>query len=134
MKHIPNIAGALLGLVFLFASLVVLLNLTGEQPAPPEGSFAALFMGGFAPSGYLHFVKWCELVGGVLVLIPKTRGLGLLVLGPIVVNIFAYHVFVTQGEGATDPMVLGIGVLTLAVAFFERRSLLRLAFKTGGDS
>jgi putative oxidoreductase len=132
MKHIPNVVGALLGLVFLFASLMILLNLAGEQPAPPEGSHAALFMGGFAPSGYLHFVKWCELIGGILVLIPKTRGLGLLVLGPIVVNIFAYHATVTDGVGLSDPMVLGVGVLTLLVAFFERTNLLRLAFKTGG--
>ncbi|HVS19781.1 MAG TPA: hypothetical protein VMT18_14345 [Planctomycetota bacterium] len=132
MKHVPNIVGALLGLVFLYASLMVLLNLGGEQPTLAEGSYAALFMGGFAPSGYLHFVKWCELIGGILMLVPKTRGLGLLVLGPIVVNIFAYHATVMQGEGLTEPIVLGVGVLTLAVIWFERENLLRLAFKTGG--
>ena len=127
MKRIPNIVGALLGLVFLSVSLMVLLNLVGEQPA--AGSYEALFMGGFAPSGYLHFVKWCELIGGILVLIPKTRGLGLLVLGPIVVNIFAYLATVKQGEGLTDPMALAVGVLTLAVIWFERKPLLALSFK-----
>ena len=134
MKLIANIAGALLGLAFLFASLMVLLNMAPEQPPPPEGSYAALFMGAFAPSGYLHFVKVCELLGGVLVLIPKTRGAGLLLLGPIIVNILAFHMFIMDGEGMTDPMLLGIIVLALICLIAEGRALMRFAFKVGADA
>ncbi len=93
MRHLPNIAGALLGLVFIAPGLMVLLGYAPEQPPPPEGSYMALFMGAFVPSGYLTFVKVLEVVGGVLVAVPRTRGLGL--LGRI-----AAHVRHTRWAGA----------------------------------
>lgn len=129
MRHLPTIAGALLGLIFVFAGLMLLLDLAPEQPAPPEGSYMALFMGAFVPSGYLTFVKVLEVLGGVLVAVPKTRGFGLLILGPIVVNIVAFHVFITEGAGLTEPMLLGVVALTLVCLYFERRPLLSLMFK-----
>jgi len=130
MRHVPTIVGALLGLIFVFAGLVMLLGLAPEQPAPPEGSYMALFMGAFVPSGYLTFVKVLEVLGGVLVAVPRTRGLGLLVLGPIVVNIIAFHVFITGGAGLTEPMLLGVVALTAACLYFERKPLLALMFKS----
>jgi putative oxidoreductase len=130
MRHVPTIAGALLGLIFVFAGGMLLLDLAPEQPAPPEGSYMALFMGAFVPSGYLTFVKVLEVLGGVLVAVPKTRGLGLLILGPIVVNILAFHVFITAGAGLTDPMLLGVVVLTAVCLYYERKPLLALMFKS----
>jgi putative oxidoreductase len=129
MRHIPTIAGALLGLLFVMAGLMVLLDLAPEQPAPPEGSYMALFMGAFVPSGYLTFVKVLEVLGGVLVAVPRTRGLGLLVLGPIVVNILAFHVFITAGVGLTEPMLLVVVALTAVCLYYERKPLLALMFK-----
>lgn len=131
MKHIPNVAGALLGLAFMAFGLMFLLDLVPEQPPPPEGSWAAMFMGSFVPSGYLTFVKVLETAGGLLVAIPRTRGLGLLVLGPILVNIGAFHVFIMEGVGATDPMILGLAALALVCLWAERGALLALCFKTG---
>ena len=122
MKHIPTLAGALLGLMFIAFGLMVLLNLAPEQPAPPEGSPAALFMGALVPTGYLTFVKVLEVLGGVLVAIPRTRNLGLLVLGPIIVNILAYHVFITDGEGLASPVLLAICALALILMWFERKA------------
>ena len=60
--------------------------------------------------------------GGVLVAVPKTRNLGLLVLGPIVVNILAFHVFLTKGAGLFDPPVLAIAVLSAFLLFSERKA------------
>jgi putative oxidoreductase len=97
MKHVPLIAASLLGLVF---SAIGLLSLLGKMPPPPEapaGSLVALFMGAFVPSGYMTFVKAMELIGGILVAIPRTRNWGLLVLGPIIINIMAFHIFVAKG-------------------------------------
>jgi hypothetical protein len=129
MKHVPNIAGLLLGLLFVFASLAMLLGFGPEQEPSPEGSYPALFMGAFGPSGYMKFIKILELIGGVLVAIPKTRGLGILILAPIVVNIFAFHWFIMEGEGMTEPMVLAAGVLTLVCLFAECKALKALMFK-----
>ncbi len=125
-KHIPTVAGALLGLAFVFAGLMVLLDLAPEQPPPPEGSAIAHFMAAFGPTGWLKFVKLLEVAGGVLVAIPRTRNLGLLVLGPIIVNILAFHVFVTGGHGLGEPMLVGICLLAAHLLFVERKAFLGL--------
>ena len=120
IKHIPTVAGALLGLVFLFASLMFLLGMVPEQAPPPEGSAMAMFFGAFAPTGYLTLVKVCELVGGVLVAVPMTRRLGLAVLCPIIVNISAFHVFVTVGAGLREHSLVALYILTLFLLWVER--------------
>ncbi len=125
MKYLPAIAGGLLGLLFIAFSVLVLFNLAPEQPAPPEGSPAALFMGAFAPTGYLHFVKILELLGGILVAIPKTRNWGLLVLGPIILNILAFHQFVA-GDGIFQPILIVISGLALYLLWAGRKAFLGL--------
>jgi hypothetical protein len=120
MKYLPTIAGALLGLLFAASGAVVLLKLA-PMPPLPEGSPAAHFMAAFVPTGYLTFVKALEIVGGILVAVPKTRSLGLLVLGPIVLNILAYHAFVMKGEGLLSPPLLLIAALPLYLLWVERK-------------
>jgi len=126
MKHLPAIAGALLGLAFIAFASMVLFKLGPNPPAPPADSPAALFMGAFGPTGYLHFVKVLELLGGILVAIPKTRNFGLLILGPILVNIIAFHVFITKGEGLFDPVVVTLSVLAVYLLWVDRRKFLNL--------
>jgi putative oxidoreductase len=122
MKIAAHIAAALLGLMFLSASVMVLFNLAPTPPPPPDGTPPAHFMAAFAPTGYLTFVKVFELLGGLLVIIPRTRNLGLLVLGPIIINILAFHIFVTGGEGLVNPMLIGICVLALFLLWSERKA------------
>jgi putative oxidoreductase len=121
MKYLPTIAGILLGLLFVMSSVVVLFNLV-QMPPPPEGTPAAMFFGAFGPTGYLTFVKVLELTGGVLVAIPRTRNFGLLVLGPIIVNILAFHVFIMKGAGLFDPMLIVIVVLALYLLWVGRKA------------
>jgi len=123
LKHLPTVAGALLGLAFLFASLTFLLGMVPEQEPPPEGSPMAMFMGAFAPTGYFTFIKVIELAGGVFVAIPLTRRLGLVLLCPVIVNIVAFHVFITDGQGLLEPMLIAIYVLTLYLLWVERAAL-----------
>lgn len=120
MKYMPIVAGALLGLLFAASGAVVLLNLV-PMPPLPEGSPAAHFMAAFVPTGYLTFVKVLEILGGILVAVPKTRSLGLLVLGPIVLNILAYHAFVMKGEGLLSPPLLLVTALPLYLLWVERK-------------
>lgn len=122
-------AGALLGALFVMSAVVVLSGLV-KMPPPPEGSHAALLFGAFGPTGYMTFVKVLELVGGILVAIPRTRNFGLLILGPILVNILAFHVFITKGAGLFDPMLIGIVVLAAYLLWCGRKAFAGLANQT----
>lgn len=121
MKYAPAIASVLLGLLFVMSSVVVLFHLV-PMPPPPEGTPAAMFMGAFGPTGYFTFVKVLELTGGILVAIPRTRNFGLLVLGPILVNILAFHVFIMKGAMLLDPTLIVIVLLTLYVLWSGRKA------------
>jgi putative oxidoreductase len=114
------IAGALLGLIFVFASAAYFLHLA-PTPAVPPGSPIALFMGALIPTHYMDFVKVFELSGGVLVAIPATRRLGLLLLGPVIMNILAFHIFIARG-GFGNPLMIGAVALGLYLLWAERRS------------
>jgi putative oxidoreductase len=95
-KHIPAI---LLGVLFVAFGLAFFFNL---MPAPDpkelntnEQSFMALF----GSTGYMKFVKVFEVVFGILLLIPKTRALGLILIAPIIVNIACYEMFIHKAPG-----------------------------------
>lgn len=126
MKYTPAIAGALLGFLFIAFSLMVLLKLVPIPPPPGDGSPIALFMGAFGPTGYLTFVKAFELIGGILVAIPRTRNFGLLVLGPVIVNILAFHIFITGGAGLFDPVLVLIVALAAFLLWSEREAFASL--------
>jgi uncharacterized membrane protein YphA (DoxX/SURF4 family) len=119
-KYLPTIAGILLGLCFLAASVPVLFNLVAI-PKLPEGTPAAHFMAAFVPTGYLKFVKFFELGGGLLVLIPRVRNLGLLLLGPVIVNIIAFHVLVDDPKHLINPMLDIIIVCALYLLWDARK-------------
>src|SRR5437773_4931246 len=107
MKLIANIAGVLLGLIFNVVALNFFFHFF-EMPAPPADSPPAMFLGAMIPTGYFAFVKVLEIVGGILVAIPRTRPIGLLTLGPIVVNILCFHIFLAKGAGLVGlPLLVG---------------------------
>lgn len=120
MKIAALIAGILLGLLFIMSAVTVLFKLA-PIPEPPAGTPIATFMAAFVPTGYMTFVKVFELLGGILVAIPKTRNLGLLCLGPVIVNIFAFHQLVA-GDGIFQLMLLGIAALSLFLLWVERKA------------
>jgi putative oxidoreductase len=118
MKYAPHIAALLLGGLFIMSASVVLLGMA-PTPELPKDTAIASFMAAFGPTGYMTFVKVLELLGGLLVLLPRTRNVGLLILGPIIVNILAFHQFVA-GDGILQPMLLGISLLSLYLMWVER--------------
>jgi hypothetical protein len=128
MKYVPIIAGVLLGLLFIMAAVVVLFDLV-KAPPIPEGTPMSMFMGALGPTGYMTFIKVCELLGGILVAIPRTRNLGLLVLGPIIVNILAFQIFINKGQALADPMLIFIVLLALYLLWVERHAFAALVMR-----
>jgi hypothetical protein len=122
MKYLPTIASILLGLLFLAASVPILLHLMPE-PKLPEGPILT-FMTLFGTTGYMTFVKVCELVGAILVMIPHTRNFGLLILGPIVINILCFTAFIAKS--APNGLTIAVVVLAAYLLFAERKAFLGL--------
>jgi hypothetical protein len=103
MKLTANIVAVLLGAVFVVFGLNFFLNFIAT-PMPPEGSPAAAFIGAMYSTGYLKVVKILEVVGGLLLVLPRLRNLGLVVIGAIVFNIACIHQFMLGG--IKDPVVI----------------------------
>lgn len=120
MKYAPLIASILLGLLFIMSASVVLFGMA-PTPEIPKDTPVWHFMQAFGPTGYMTFVKVLELIGGILLIVPKTRNIGLLVLGPILVNILAFHHFVAK-DGIFQPMLLAIAALSLFLLWAERKA------------
>jgi len=120
MKHAPLLASILLGGLFIMSASVVLF---GFAPTPdiPENTPVWHFMQATGPTGFMTFVKIFELLGGLLVLVPRTRNLALLILGPIILNILAFHHFVV-GDGIFQPILIGISVIAVYLLWVERKA------------
>jgi len=123
MKHLPAIARYLLGLIFVVFGLNFWLQFL-EVPRPGVLTQAAAFMGAMYGSGYLTVVKALEVIGGALLLSGRFVNLGLILLGPIVVNIAIYHGFLVKGG---YPMAIALVVLSLIV-LAGRKDLLKTIF------
>lgn len=92
MKVAEIIVRTLMGLLFLFASIAVLFNLV-EQPE--QTGNVKLFMDGVLATGYLMpLIKITELVCGVAFVTGFFVPLASIVIAPIIVNIFFFHLLV----------------------------------------
>ncbi|MDB6022037.1 MAG: uncharacterized protein JWQ04_1894 [Pedosphaera sp.] len=109
MKIATIIARVLLGLVFFAFGLAFFLNLI-KMPPPPPGH-AGEFMTAMFASHYIHAVKVFEVVGGFLLIIGRFVPLGLVLLGPVIVNILFYDILLDQTG-------LGMGIVIAALSLF----------------
>lgn len=116
MKHATLVARILLGLVFLVFGLNFFLKFL---PIPPAEGRAAAFMGALFTSGYLAVVKVLEILGGALTISGRFTPLGLLILGPIVVNIALYDLYLAK---AFNPAGALVAVLSLFLLVAYRRN------------
>ena len=117
MKVAIIIVRMLMGLMFLFASIVVLFNLV---PHPEMKGNAKLFMDGLMATGYfMTLLKVTELVCGIAFVTGWFVPLATVVIFPITLNILFYHAFVApEGLPVAIPLMLG----NLFLAFACRRN------------
>lgn len=97
----------LLGLTFTVTGLNGFLNFL-PQPKTPIPAGAMALAGAFMQSGYLfQLVAGTQLAGGLLLLSNRFVPLGLILLAPVIVNIFAFHAFLApSGLGIASALVL----------------------------
>ena len=109
MKIATIIARSLLGLLFVVMGLNIFLNFI-PMPPPPEGP-ARNFMMALFMSHYFWVVGALEVGGGALLLTGCYLPLGLTLLGPVIVNILCFHLFML-------PSGLPLAIVVAALAMF----------------
>jgi uncharacterized membrane protein YphA (DoxX/SURF4 family) len=112
MKRVTLVIRILLGLI-LFASGVSYFFVT---PPPIEGAMADFMKGMEATKYFFYLLKGTELVCGLLLLSGRFVPLALVVLAPVILNIFLIQVFL-----APEFMVigLGLGLMEVFLAFYS---------------
>jgi len=116
MKIAILISRFLLGMGFVIFGLNILHPFL-TSPPPPDGSLAAQFVAVMVPSHWITFVGVLQLLGGLLLVIGRTAPLGLVVLGPILVNILAFHIFLQGGQGIAPGLVFSVLEIFLIYAY-----------------
>jgi uncharacterized membrane protein YphA (DoxX/SURF4 family) len=115
MRIVTLIARILLGLMFIVFGLNGFLNFLNMGPMPT--GLAGQFIGALVQSHYFWVVAALQVIGGVLLLVNRCVPLGLVLLGPVIVNILLYHIFLNPaGMG----MAIAVTVLWFIV-FYDRR-------------
>jgi putative oxidoreductase len=117
-----NILSALLSLVMLNSGLNKLFNyipVPDNLPTEIVNDNAALM----EISWLIPLIAVAELLGGLLIVIPKTRALGALVLFPVMVGVLLTHIIVFQSG---LPMALIIWAILGWIMYENRAKYLTL--------
>jgi len=115
MKYVIIIVRVLLGLMFAVFGSNAFLHFI---PMPPLEGNAAAFIGALVNSGYIYPIAVLQVLGGLLLLLGgRFVPLGLTLLGPVIVNIVLYHIFIdTAGLG----MAICISIFALFLLWVYR--------------
>jgi putative oxidoreductase len=113
MKIAVLIARILLGLVFVVFGLNIYLHFIPNQDMPGDaGALAGLFF----QHGWFTFIGLLYLVGGLLLIVGRFVPLGLVLLGPIIVNILLFHVTLAP-SGIVPGLVCAVLEIFLIYAY-----------------
>jgi len=108
MKIVILIARILLGLIFVVFGLNGFLNFLSMWLMPT--GLAGHFIGVLFMSHYYWIVAGLQVIGGLLLLVNRFVPLALVLLGPIIVNILLYHLFL-------NPAGIGVAILVTILWF-----------------
>ena len=115
MKYVIIIVRVLLGLMFAVFGSNAFLHFI---PMPPLTGQAGAFIGALASSGYIYVIGALQVVGGLCLLLgARFVPLGLTLLGPVIVNIMLYHIFLDQSG---LPMAICISLAALFLLWIYR--------------
>ncbi len=116
MSKVTVVLRTLMGLMFVFAGITGLFNLVPAPPDLPENLQA--FNTGLAASTYFFpLLKITETICGILLLTGLYVPLALVVLAPIVLNIFFTHLFMAPSG---LPLAAVLGIILIYLSFFAR--------------
>src|SRR5438093_6672319 len=115
MKIAAIIARVLLGLMFVVFGSNIFLHFIPMPPLP--ATLAGDFSKALIQSHYMYVVGLLQVIGGLLLLTGRYLPLGLTLLGPVIVNILLFHIFL---EPSGLPMAIVVAVLALFLLWRHR--------------
>ena len=80
-----------------------------------------LTMKSFGQTGFLKMVGVFQILAGLLMLIPQTRLAGLLLLLPVILNIFTLHLFLDNRPDENMETGLFLALTVLLIAFYYKK-------------
>jgi putative oxidoreductase len=110
MRIVSVIARYLMALIFVVFGSNHLFNFL-PQPPPPPGA-AGQFIHILISTGYLYVVGVCEVVPGILLLVNRFVALALLILGPVIVNIFLTGILFEKPALISGIVLIFLWILT----------------------
>ena len=114
MSKVTLIARLLLGFIFVGAGIAFFVM---ASPPPPEGDMGTFFNGLVASKYFIYLLKVTEIACGAMLMSGFFVPLALVVLAPIIINIFFVHAFLAPSG---VPLALVLGVLEIYLAFFSK--------------
>jgi putative oxidoreductase len=114
MKIASTIARYLLGLIFLTFGLNGFLHFI---PMPPPTGVAGQFFGALFVSQFYVVIFLLQIAPGLLLLVNRYVPLALTILGPVIVNILCFHIFMAP---AGLPLAVVVTVLWFVTAWSVR--------------
>jgi putative oxidoreductase len=118
MRIVVIICRILLGLMFVVFGMNGFIGFL-KPPQMPTG-LPGEFMDVFFKSHWIWVVAGCQVLGGLLLLIGRYVTLGLVILGPVLVNILTYHITMDM-KGIVPGVVCTI--LWAVIAWNKRENL-----------
>jgi hypothetical protein len=124
MKFLALFAQLVLGLMFLIFGLDFFLHFIPKDFIPTPVGDAKKFLDLLVSSGYMNVVMGLEIAGGIALLTLRWTNLGILLVGPILVNVFLYHAFLVQGNYEIPGLAIVLFIIVLARHWKEWQSTL----------
>lgn len=118
MKVVVIVARILLGLAFIVFGLNAFLRFLPHSDMVPPG-LAGQFVTAMNESHYMYAVASFQVLGGALLLLGFAVPLGLIFLGPILVNILFFHLFLFH-TGFQPGLVLSLLWLVVFAGYRHR--------------
>jgi putative oxidoreductase len=115
MRIVAIVARILLGLVFFVFGLNGFLHFI---PNPPPTPAAGAFFGALIATRYMFaLIFGAQVIGGALLLCGFLVPFALVILAPVIVNIVAFHIFLSPAQ---LPMAFVVALLELILAWHYR--------------
>jgi len=113
MKKLTLVLRIIMGLIFVASGIAFFFT----TPPPLEGAMADFFNGMAATGYFFYLLKGTEITCGLLLISGFYVPLALVVIAPVILNIFLVHAFMAP-QGLPTAIVLGL--IEIYLAFFSK--------------